>query len=201
VPSYSNAPTQLPSTPSPKSDRDGAGLGKNLGAELASGVPLAQKYDLEEELGRGGMGVVWRARDRRLDRTVAIKRLLAGESETQAGITRFLREARTIAKLSHANIVQLIELDADADGPYFVMEYVGGPTLAQRLAETPRGTGLDLAVALPIARAVAQALAYAHKRGVIHRDLKPGNVMLTAEGVVKVVDFGLARVARHKRVA
>jgi serine/threonine-protein kinase len=195
--SYTNEPTQLPTTPRPKDAGDATGLS----AELASGIPLTQKYELEDELGRGGMGVVWRARDRRLDRIVAIKRLLGGESESQLGIARFLREARTIAKLSHAHIVQIIELDADADGPYFVMEYVDGPTISARLTQTPKGEGLPIDEAVRIGKTMAQALAYAHKRGVVHRDLKPGNVMLTSDGTVKVLDFGLARMGRDAGIS
>ena len=152
-------------------------------------------YRVQEKLGQGGMGEVYRARDSRLDRTVAIKLLtprLASDPEFRE---RFDREARAVSQLAHANICTLYDVGevpragTHAPGPPFlVMEYLEGETLAARLA---RG-GLATAEALDIATQIAGALDHAHRHGIVHRDLKPGNVMLTRSGV-KLLDFGLAK--------
>ena len=152
-------------------------------------------YRVQEKLGQGGMGEVYRARDSRLDRTVAIKLLtprLASDPEFRE---RFDREARAVSQLAHANICTLYDVGevpragTHAPGPPFlVMEYLEGETLAARLA---RGR-LATAEALDIATQIAGALDHAHRHGIVHRDLKPGNVMLTRSGV-KLLDFGLAK--------
>ena len=152
---------------------------------------LTAHYELDREIGRGGMGIVYRGRDRRLKRTVAIKILppeLAFRSEIK---TRFLREAETAAQLSHPNIVPIYTVD-EADGlVYFVMAYVSGDNLAKRLHE--RGV-LTVDETRRILRDVADALAYAHERGVVHRDIKPDNILLDDEsGRPMVTDFGIAR--------
>src|SRR5262249_37319712 len=140
---------------------------------LVTGTRLGP-YEIVGTLGAGGMGEVYRARDPRVDREVAIK--VSAQQFTE----RFEREARVIASLNHRNICQLYDV-----GPnYLVMELVEG--------ESPRGP-LPLEEALRIARQLCDALDYAHEKGVVHRDLKPGNIKITPDGTVKVLDFGLAK--------
>jgi len=152
---------------------------------------LAANYELDNELGRGGMGIVYRAKDRRLKRLVAIKLLppeLAFRSEIK---TRFLREAETAAQLSHPNIVPIYSVDERDGLVYFVMALVEGPTLARRMYEDGQ---LPVDQVRRVLREVADALAYAHGRGVIHRDIKPDNILLDKEsGRAMVTDFGIAR--------
>jgi hypothetical protein len=154
---------------------------------------LAGQYDIERELGRGGMGVVYLAHDVKLDRDVAIKVLppmLAGTSDVRE---RFLREARTAARLSHPNIVAIHRADEIDSRVFFVMGYIAGESLADRLRRTGPLAPRD---AVPIIRDVALALAYAHERGIVHRDIKPENILLEAStGRAMVTDFGIARVA------
>ncbi|MDX2262356.1 MAG: serine/threonine-protein kinase [Gemmatimonadales bacterium] len=157
---------------------------------------FADEYTLERELGRGGMGVVFLARELSLDRMVAIKVLppeLAGDPAIRE---RFLREARTAAQLSHPNIVPIFRADSMDGLAYFAMGYVDGENLAERLGS--RGP-LPPAEAVRILRETAWALAYAHARGVVHRDVKPENIMLDrGTGRVTVTDFGIARDVRAK---
>ena len=152
---------------------------------------LAANYELDNELGRGGMGIVYRAKDRRLKRLVAIKLLppeLAFRSEIK---TRFLREAETAAQLSHPNIVPIYSVDERDGLVYFVMALVEGPTLAKKMYEDGQ---LPIDEVRRVLREVADALAYAHGRGVIHRDIKPDNILLDKEsGRAMVTDFGIAR--------
>jgi serine/threonine protein kinase len=152
---------------------------------------LAANYELDSELGRGGMGIVYRAKDRRLKRLVAIKLLppeLAFRSEIK---TRFLREAETAAQLSHPNIVPIYSVDERDGLVYFVMALVEGPTLAKKMYEDGQ---LPVDQVRRVLREVADALAYAHGRGVIHRDIKPDNILLDKEsGRAMVTDFGIAR--------
>ena len=152
---------------------------------------LTAHYELDCEIGRGGMGIVYRARDRRLKRQVAIKLLppeLAFRSEIKS---RFLREAETAAQLSHPNIVPIYTVDEQAGLVFFVMVYISGDNLAKRLHE--RGV-LTTEETRKILRDVADALAYAHDRGVVHRDIKPDNILLDAvTGRPMVTDFGIAR--------
>ncbi len=146
-------------------------------------------YDVEGEIGRGGMGVVFRGRDSRLGRAVAIKALTAEVAADPERLARFEREARLLASLNHPNVATVFGLE-DVDGTrYLVMEFVEGQTLQQMLANGP----LPVEEALPIAAQVAAALEAAHEAGVIHRDLKPGNIMVGSNGRVKVLDFGLAK--------
>ena len=152
---------------------------------------LTAHYELDCEIGRGGMGIVYRARDRRLKRTVAIKLLppeLAFRSEIK---TRFLREAETAAQLSHPNIVPIYSVDEQAGLVFFIMAYISGDNLAKRLHE--RGV-LTTDETRKIMRDVGDALAYAHECGVVHRDIKPDNILLDAvTGRPMVTDFGIAR--------
>jgi serine/threonine-protein kinase len=154
---------------------------------------LAGEYSLERELGRGGMGIVYLARDVQLDRQVAIKVLptaLAARADLRE---RFMREARTAASLSHPNIVPIHRVGEAGEFVFFVMAYIDGESLGQRLRE--RGP-LTPAVAAKLLREVAWALAYAHGRGVVHRDVKPDNILIEREtGRALVTDFGIAQVA------
>ena len=154
-------------------------------------------YDLGEVIGRGGMGEVLTAHDRRIGREVAIKRMHGGAPSEQA-ITRFLREARIQARLDHPAIVPVHELGIDASGlPYFTMKRLAGETLAQRLTATASQGALQ-----PLLRAfvdVCLAVEFAHSRGVVHRDLKPSNIMLGDYGEVYVLDWGIARVLTDRR--
>ncbi len=148
-------------------------------------------FQLVRELGRGGMGVVFLARDARLDRHVAIKALSAPLAQEPDRLARFQREAKVLASLNHPRIAAIYGLEEVEGHLYLVLEFVEGETLAERMN---RGR-LPVDEALQIARQIADALEAAHEKGVIHRDLKPGNVMLSPGGDVKVLDFGLARTA------
>ncbi len=152
---------------------------------------LSAHYELDCEIGRGGMGIVYRAKDRRLKRQVAIK-LLPPELAFRSDIkSRFLREAETAAQLSHPNIVPIYTVDEQEQLVFFVMAYVSGDNLAKRLHE--RGV-LTTDETRKVLREVADALAYAHDRGVVHRDIKPDNILLDAtSGRPMVTDFGIAR--------
>jgi serine/threonine-protein kinase len=147
-------------------------------------------YEIREPLGAGGMGEVYRARDTRLDRDVAIKVLPADFSSDPERLARFEREAKLLASLNHPNIAAIYGLE-DRDGVRFIaMELVEGETLGERIGRAGR---IEMAEALEIARQIAEALEAAHERGVIHRDLKPANVKIAPGGGVKVLDFGLAK--------
>ena len=146
-------------------------------------------YDILAPLGRGGMGEVYRARDPRLGREVAIKALTAEFARDPERLARFRREAQTLAALNHPNIATIYGLEEAGDAPHLVLELVAGQTLAERLERGPLPPREALALGIQVARAVEAA----HERGVVHRDLKPGNVMITASGVAKVLDFGLAK--------
>jgi dienelactone hydrolase len=148
-------------------------------------------YEILDELGAGGMGQVYRARDSRLDRVVAIKVLRPAIAE-QAGLKhRFEREARAISSLNHAHICTLHDVGEQDGFSFLIMEYLEGETLADILA---RGA-LQIGEALRYAVEAADALAAAHAKGIVHRDLKPGNIMITKAGIVKVLDFGLAKLS------
>jgi serine/threonine-protein kinase len=142
-------------------------------------------YRITEKLGAGGMGEVYRATDTKLGRDVAIKVIPEAFSRDADRMARFAREAKVLAALNHPNIAAIYGLEESA----LVMELVEGPTLAEHIAPGP----IPVEEALPIARQIAAAVEYAHERGIIHRDLKPANVKLTADGQVKVLDFGLAK--------
>src|SRR6516164_1779462 len=149
-----------------------------------AGLPEIPGYAVEAELGRGGMGVVYKARHLRLNRPVALKMLLAGAYAGPHDLARFQREAEAVAGLRHANIVQVHDV-ADHEGrPYFTMELVEGGSLAQKLAGTPQ----PVREAAALAATLADAVQVAHEGGIVHRDLKPANVLLTADGTPKVTD-------------
>jgi serine/threonine protein kinase len=156
---------------------------------LVSRRLLDGRYRLEEELARGGTATVWRARDLRLDRPVAVKLLTAARSADPRMLARLHSEAQILAGLTHPNIVAVHDLSVDSGRAYLVMELIEGSTLAARLADGP----LPIGQAAAIAAATCDALAAAHDVGVVHRDIKPANIMLARTGTVKVVDFGIAR--------
>jgi eukaryotic-like serine/threonine-protein kinase len=152
-------------------------------------LPQVPGYEVESVLGRGGMGVVYRARHLRLGRLVALKMALAGSCAGPHERERFRREAEAAAALRHPNVVQVYDV-GDADGrPYFTMELMEGASLARKLSGAPQPARQAAALLATLAGAVQAA----HEAGVVHRDLKPGNVLLTADGTPKVADFGLAR--------
>jgi len=170
-----------------------SGTGPHAAELAAIAAALADDYAVECEIGRGGMGVVYRARDIRLDRLVAVKVLppnLAGAGDVRE---RFLREARTAARLAHPNIVPIHRADELGGYVFFVMGLVQGESLAEHLRT--RGP-LAPAVILPLLADVSRALAYAHTHGVVHRDIKPENILIdSASGRAMVTDFGIARLA------
>src|SRR5512136_4761 len=146
-------------------------------------------YRITEKLGRGGMGEVYRAEDTNLHRHVAIKVLPDEFTHDAERLARFQREAQVLASLNHPNIATLYGLEESEGKRFIVMELVEGQTLAERLLKGP----LPVDEALEVCRQIAEGLEAAHEKGMIHRDLKPGNVMLTADDKVKILDFGLAK--------
>ena len=155
---------------------------------LAPGTRLGP-YEIVSILGVGGMGEVYRARDTRLDRTVAVKALPAEKLADEERKRRFLAEARAASALNHPNIVSIHDLAAVNGADFLVMEYVSGKTLQESIPKK----GLRLNETLRYAIQIADALAAAHEAGIVHRDLKPGNVMVTPNGTIKLLDFGLAK--------
>jgi len=153
-------------------------------------------YQLQEKLGEGGMGVVYKARDPRLERSVAIKVLRSESVANPERKKRFVAEARAASGLNHPNIITIYDIGQAQDLDFIAMEYVAGQTLDQPIA---RG-GLQLSDALNLAIQIADALATAHAAGIIHRDLKPGNIMVNEKGQVKVLDFGLAKLTVKPKV-
>lgn len=178
--------------PSDSQGRAGLRWGYNRGQSmpLLPGSHLGP-YEIGTLLGAGGMGEVYRARDPRLDRTVAIKILPAELSADADNLHRFEREARSASALNHPNIVTIYELARDGSTHYIAMELIEGQTLRQLLAA---GT-LPIRKVIEIAAQVAEGLAKAHEAGIAHRDLKPDNLMISSDGFVKILDFGLAKVA------
>ena len=155
---------------------------------LSAGTRIGP-YEVLAPLGAGGMGEVYRARDPKLNREVALKVLPASYTHDPDRLARFQREARLLASLNHPNIAQIHGFEDSGGVCALVMELVDGPTLADRLA-----TGaIPVAETLPLAKQIAEALEAAHDQGIIHRDLKPANIKVRPDGTVKVLDFGLAK--------
>jgi len=151
-------------------------------------------YEIIEKIGSGGMGSVYRGRQVSLDRPVAIKVLSKALTDCQEVLERFNRESRIIAGLNHPNIIHVIDRGITANGmPYFVMEHVEGVDLAQEI----KAGNMDTNRKLDLMIQVSKALSYAHKNGVIHRDIKPGNVLIDADGNALVLDFGIAKLSRN----
>ena len=153
---------------------------------LAPGTRLGA-YEIVGPLGEGGMGEVYRARDSKLKRDVAIKVLPEAFARDPDRLARFEREAEVLATLNHPNIAAVYGFEESGEANGIVLELVEGPTLADRIA---RGL-VPIDEALPIARQIVEAMIAAHEKGVIHRDLKPANIKITPDGKVKVLDFGL----------
>ena len=166
------------------------------GGYTPSDMPIAAKethvvagYELLDELGRGGMGVVYRARQIALNRIVAIKMILAGAHSRPKDLERFRAEALAVARFQHPNIVQIHDV-GEANGlPYFSLEFVSGGTLSKKISRDPQPPRYSA----EIVESLARAMQYAHDRGIVHRDLKPANVLLTEDGIPKITDFGLAK--------
>jgi serine/threonine-protein kinase len=154
------------------------------------GTVLSGRYRLEAKLGSGGMSTVYLARDATLDRQVAVKVMHREMSEQPDQLERFRQEARAVAKLSHPNVVSVIDAGEDGGHPYIVFEYVEGETLKQRIA---RVGALDAQEALAYAIEIARGLTVAHARNMVHRDIKPQNVLIDTEGRAKLTDFGISR--------
>jgi hypothetical protein len=155
----------------------------------AGPLPAVPGYELLDELGRGGMGVVYRARQVALDRVVALKMVLAGGHAGQEELARFRAEAEAVARLQHPNVVQIHEVGEAGGLPYLCLEFCEGGSLADRLDGTPWPAGR----AAGLVEVLARALDAAHQRGVVHRDLKPANVLVSADGVLRITDFGLVK--------
>jgi serine/threonine protein kinase len=171
--------------PQPATDR----FGESPTEATVPGISLLRGYEILEELGRGGMGVVYKARQINLKRVVALKMILAGAHASPQDLARFRREAEAVAQPQHPNIVQIHEVGEQDGCPYFSLEFVDGGSLAQRLQEKPQPPYW----AAQLVETLARAVHAAHKHGIVHRDIKPANVLLTGDGVAKIADFGLAK--------
>jgi hypothetical protein len=154
---------------------------------LSPGVALGHRYELEERVGAGGFSDVWRARDLTLNRTVAVKVLHVAYVQDAEALARFQAEARHAGSLSHENIARVYDYD-ELHPPYLVMELVDGPSLAQALASGP----MDPVRAMDVVAQAAAGLQAAHEAGLVHRDIKPGNLLLAPDGTVKITDFGIS---------
>ena len=163
---------------------------------LSSGTKLGP-YEIQSLVGAGGMGEVYRAKDARLDRTVAIKILPASFSADPDRMQRFAQEARAAAALNHPNILSIFDIGEEKGSPYVVSELLEGETLRERL----RNGALSVRKAIEYGLQVARGLAAAHEKGIVHRDLKPENLFITSDGRVKILDFGLAKLTRPEAVS
>jgi serine/threonine protein kinase len=168
------------------------GQPRAVGEKPAPSAGLPERvgdYEILGELGRGGMGVVYKARQPGLNRTVALKMILGTRHASTADLLRFRMEAEAVAHLQHVNIVQIYEVGEEQGCPFFSLEYVEGESLADKISSTPQPARYAADIMLQL----AQAMDFAHRRGIIHRDLKPANVLLSKDGVPKITDFGLAK--------
>ena len=162
-------------------------LSVTIGTQLGS-------FEITALLGKGGMGEVYRARDTKLKRDVAIKILPEEFSRDPDRVSRFQREAEVLASLSHTNIAAIHDLQEANGSRFLILELVEGETLADRISRGP----IPIDESLAIARQIAEALEAAHEKGIVHRDLKPGNVKILPDGKVKVLDFGLAKALENR---
>jgi serine/threonine protein kinase len=194
APSTQEAATLPPQTPARPGEETVAPPEGGFATERVSsaskttpaGVP---GYEILGELGRGGMGVVYKARQIKLNRVVALKMILAGGHAGSAELARFRTDAEAIARLQHVNIVQVHEIGEHEGKPYFSLEFCAGGSLAQKI----NGTPWRAEDAARVVETLARAMEAAHQKGVIHRDLKPANVLLLENGTAKITDFGLAK--------
>jgi Protein kinase domain len=184
-------PTNPPGSPhdQPTAAVLGQGPSATPGASEPTRIRYFGDYEIVRELARGGMGVVFRARQTSLNRTVALKMILAGQLANDTDVKRFYTEAEAAANLDHPGIVPIFEVGQHEGQHYFSMGFVEGQSLSQRLADGP----LPTREAAELIRRVSQAIEYAHQHGVIHRDLKPANILLDQAGNPRVTDFGLAK--------
>src|SRR6266511_1304392 len=164
---------------------------------MADQKVLGGRYEIDSMLGRGGMAEVYLGIDRVLGRQIAVKVLGSQFSKDNSFVTRFRREAQSAAALNHPNVVSVFDTGSDDGTHFIVMEYIKGKTLSQVIREDGP---LMPERAVEITLAVAEALAFAHRNGIIHRDVKPGNIMLTPSGDVKVMDFGIARATTSESI-
>ncbi|MBW2096856.1 MAG: serine/threonine protein kinase, partial [Deltaproteobacteria bacterium] len=148
------------------------------------------RYIIQEEIGKGGMGIVYRAYDPEIDRKLALKVLRADMAEDEEIVQRFLREAKAAGRLAHPNIVTVYDVGEDGGMPFIAMEFLSGISLEEMIKQGP----LPLRDALRFSGQIAHALHYAHREGVVHRDIKPSNIIVGGDGQVKITDFGIARV-------
>jgi tRNA A-37 threonylcarbamoyl transferase component Bud32 len=189
APATADQPTLAPVLSAPSEQ---ATLAHDTAAPLSkmlSDVPSVPGYQLLSQLGRGGMGVVYKARQMKLNRLVALKMILAGGHAGTADLTRFQTEVEAIARLQHPNIVQVYEVGEHEGKPFFSLEFCGGGSLERKL----NGTPLPAAEAAALVETLARAMHAAHSQHIIHRDLKPANVLLLEDGTPKITDFGLAK--------
>jgi WD40 repeat protein/serine/threonine protein kinase/Tfp pilus assembly protein PilF len=190
-----SSPTLPPAAPA-EAATEGDGLDWSIAGDH---LPVVPGFVIERELGRGGMGIVYKARQITVNRTVALKMILAGEFAGPNQRSRFRAEAQAVAALDHPNIVRLFDLGEHGKILYLTLEYIDGDRLDRKLNATP----LPATEAATLVATLAKAMVYAHERGIIHRDLKPENVMLSADGSPKILDFGLAKQmdtdARHTK--
>jgi serine/threonine protein kinase len=181
----------------PPTDRDGEDVTLAQTTDASSAVlaefPSIVGYEITELLGRGGMAVVYKARQQSLRRDVAIKMVLAGAHASAEDVARFRIEAESVAQLHHPHIVQIFEVGQQDGCPFYSLEFVAGGSLFDKLNDTE----LTSAEAAQLVETLARAIGFAHQRGIVHRDLKPGNIMLTADGQPKITDFGLAKRMDH----
>jgi eukaryotic-like serine/threonine-protein kinase len=161
------------------------------------GTVLGERYKVQSTLGEGGMAVVYKAEDAILGRCVALKTLHRRYAEEDSFRSRFKQEARVMASLDHENIVKVYDISQDGEVPFIVAEYVDGRDIGDVLRGTPSGY-LGERYARGVAMQLLRALDYAHQRGIVHRDVKPSNILITREGTVKVADFGIARVVEEE---
>jgi serine/threonine protein kinase len=164
---------------------------------MSPSFPSLGKYQVQQEVGRGGMGAVYQCYDPLLDRVVAIKVLAPHLVWEKDFLERFLREARAAARLQHPNIIAVYDVGQDGNNYYFVMAYLPGPSLKQLITQRGRFAAVD---AVRVLRQLADALDYAHGRGLIHRDVKPANVMFDERGQAVLTDFGIAKAAEESRL-
>jgi eukaryotic-like serine/threonine-protein kinase len=179
---------------SDEATRVGADSGPSAALDAAD-IRRVGRYDLLERIGRGGMGVVYRGKDSVIGRLVAVKMLISDIDVSEEARERFYREARSAGQLAHRNIITIYDFGEEQGRAYIVMELLTGESLAGLLA---RGEELPLEQQIEIMARMCEGLAFAHARGIVHRDLKPANLFLTVDGQIKILDFGVARIASSK---